>query len=286
MPFFMPSVLTAPVLAQTRVIGPSPDTGKVYGNYIRAPHSKGSRTLDHVLIRDVSKTCSGDCLNIEDSSGPVTVKGGIWRQAGSPEKIGAIFSNINGTLIVDGVTAIGSYDPKLQPKTKFPNKDGIMSAQRTFLIVNGGRFKSFWDAGIDTKANTTMTGTVTVENSRVSLKVWGPLVGDTLISRNPRDGHIACLKSPVVTCGIHLRKLVAYDSNPKGLLIGFQGSNGVVRIDECELHVPATYRVSWIKRGSKNTKLILGPTCAKGDKIIVTQPVPTAPPSARIVDAG
>lgn len=277
-------ILAIPAIAQSapRTVGPSADDGKVYGVWKRAPHSKGSHTLDNVLIKDVSKTCRDNCLEIEDGSGPVTVQGGTWRHVGPPDKISAAFTNQNGSLILDGVTAIGSYDPAVSAKVKFPNTDLVMSAQRTFLTINGGTFSKAWDAPIDTKATTTLTGTVTVEDSRVGLKVWGPLIGDTLVSRNPRDGHIACLQSPVVTCGIHLRKLIAFDTNPNGLLVGFQGSNGVVQIDDCELHVPATYRVSWIKAGSQNTKLILGPTCAKDGKVVV------APmrPAAQTVDAG
>lgn len=283
------ALMAGPSFAQTspKTIGPDPDTGKVYGVWKRAPHSKGSHTLDKLTIKYVSKTCRDDCLEIEDSSAPVTVKGGTWRHVGSPEKISAAFTNQNGTLILDGVTAVGGYDPAIKTTVKFPNTDLVMSAQRTYLTVNGGTFSKAWDAGIDTKATTTLTGTVTIEDSRVSLKVWGPLVGDTLVSRNPRDGNVACLKSPVVTCNIYLRKLVVWDKNPNGLLVGFQGDDGVVVIPECEIHAPPTYRVSWVKPGSKNTKLVLGPTCAKDGKVVLA-PAKSAASSvaAQIVDAG
>lgn len=264
--------LTASVWAQQyRVtLGPSTNTGKIYGVWKRAPHSKGSHTLDNVLIKDVSRTCRDDCLEIEDGSGPVTVQGGTWRHVGSSEKISAPFTNQNGNLILDRVTAVGSYDAMIKPKTRFPNTDGVMSAQRTFLTVNGGSFSSFWDAAIDTKATTKLIGTVTLANSGVSLKVWGLTTADNIISRNPRRGHISCLRSPVVGCNLHIKKLVAYDSNPNGLLVGFQGSNTTVRIDACELHVRPTMRVQWIKPGVTGTKLILGPTCANDGKVVVT----------------
>jgi hypothetical protein len=282
--FAAPAIAQGPTYRTT--IGPSPDTGKIYGNWKRAPHIKGLHTLDNVLIKDVSKTCRDDCLEIEDNSGPVTVQGGTWRHVGSPDKISAAFTNQNGNLILNGVTAIGGYNPTIKTAVKFPNTDLVMSAQRTFLTINGGSFSNAWDAGIDTKATTTMTGKVAVDNSRVSLKVWGPLVGDTLVSRNARDGDVACLKSPVVTCKIHLRKLIVWNDDPNGLLVGFQGSDGIVQIDECENHVRPTYRTSWIKPGSKNTKLILGPTCAKDGKVVVAPVKPVASPAAQIVDAG
>ncbi|RYF06804.1 MAG: hypothetical protein EOO77_26455 [Oxalobacteraceae bacterium] len=246
-------------------------------SYIDALHKKGLRRYDNITVKDVDAKCSHYCIRIEDNSGPVTVKGGTWRHNGTPDKISGVFANVNGRMIVDGVTATGNYDPKVTPKARFPNEDGIMAAQRTFLTVNGGTFRDFWDAGIDTKATTVMTGTVTVENSRVSLKVWGPLVGDTLVSRNPRDGNVSCLQSPVVTCNIYLKKLVVWDTNPNGLLIGFQGSDGVVAIGACELHVPSTYRVRWDKVGNKNTKIFLGPSCVKGGKVVVASPAPTSP---------
>lgn len=122
-----------------------------------------------------------------------------------------------------------------------------------------------------------MTGTVTVEDSRVSLKVWGALVGDTLVSRNARDGDVAALQSPVVTGNIHLRTLIVWNEDPNGLLVGFQGDGGIVRIDDCELHVPPTYRVSWIKPGAKNTKLILGPSCVQRGKVVVAPVKAIAP---------
>lgn len=261
----------APAWAQNyRVIaGPSADNGKIYGVWKRAPHSKGSHTLDNVLIKDPGRICRDDCLEIEDGSGPVTVQGGTWRHVGSPEKISAVFTNQNGNLILDGVTVVGSYDPMVTPKTRFPNTDGVMAAQRTYLTVNGGSFSNFWDAAIDTKATTTLTGTVTLANSGVSLKVWGRTTANNIVSRNPRRGHISCLRSPVVACDLHIKKLVAYDSNPNGLLVGFQGSNTTVRIDVCELHVQPTMRVQWIKPGATGTKLILGPTCASNGKVVV-----------------
>jgi hypothetical protein len=272
--------------SSARVIGPSADTGKVYGIWKRAASAKGNHTLDNLLIRDVSVTCSGNCLEIEDNSAPVTVQGGVWHHRASPEKISAIFTNKNGGLILSNVVAIGNYDGR-PVKAEFANTDGAMAAQRTLLTVNGGTFRGFWDAGIDTKAMTTMTGTVTAEDNRVSLKVWGPLVGDTLVSINSRDGDVAALKSPVVTGNIYLRKIVVRNSNPNGLLASFQGDGGVIRIDECELHVPATYRVSWVKAGSKNTKLILGPTCAKDGKVVVAPLKPLADAQgAQIVNAG
>lgn len=282
------ALLTCTASAQSapRTVGPDPDTGKVYGVWKRAPHSKGSHTLDNLIIKDVSKTCRDDCLEIEDNSGPVTVQGGTWRHVGSPEKISAAFTNQNGSLILNAVTAIGSYDPAVSANVKFPNTDLVMSAQRTFLVINGGTFKKAWDAPIDTKATTRLTGTVTVEDSRVGLKVWGPLVGDTLVSRNQRDGNIACLKSPVVTCNIFLRKLIVWDTNPNGLLVGFQGDGGVVTIPECELHVPATYRLRWDLAGNKNTKLVLGPTCARDGKVVVYVPPKATGPVDQIVDAG
>lgn len=251
------------------IVGPSADNGKVYGVWKRAPHSRGSHTLDNMLIKDVSRTCRDDCLEIEDGSGPVTVQGGTWRHVGPPEKISAAFTNQNGNLILDGVTVVGSYDPMVRPKTRFPNTDGVMAAQRTFLTVNGGSFSNFWDAPIDTKATTTLTGTVTLANSGASLKVWGRTTAEKIISRNPRRGHISCLRSPAVACDLHIKKLVAYDSNPNGLLVGFQGSNTTVRIDACELHVRPTMRVQWIKPGVTGTKLILGPTCVKNGKVVV-----------------
>lgn len=250
-------------------VGPSADTGKIYGVWKRAPHSKGSHTLDKLLIKNVSRTCRDDCLEIEDGSGPVTVQGGTWRHVGSPEKISAAFTNQNGNLILDGVTVVGSYDPMVKPKTRFPNSDGVMAAQRTFLSVNGGSFSNFWDAAIDTKAATTLTSTVTLANSGVSLKVWGRTTAETIVSRNPRRGHVSCLRSPVVACDLHIKKLFAYDSNPNGLLVGFQGSNTTVRIDACELHVRPTMRVQWIKPGVTGTRLILGSTCANDGKVVV-----------------
>lgn len=251
------------------IVGPSVDNGKIYGVWKRAPHSKGSHTLDNVLINHVSRTCRDDCLEIEDGSGPVTVLGGTWRHVGSPEKISAPFTNQNGNLILEGVTVVGSYDPMVKSKTRFPNTDGVMAAQRTFLTVNGGSFSNFWDAAIDTKATTKLTGTVTLENSGVSLKVWGRTTAENIVSRNPRRGHISCLRSPAVGCDLHIKKLVAYDTNPNGLLVGFQGSNTTVQIDACELHVRATMRVQWAKPGVTGTKLILGPTCANNGKVVV-----------------
>lgn len=283
----MPCFMVTSSLAQSapRTIGP--DTIVQTTSVIDALHGKGLRRYDNLTVKDMNATCSHYCIRIEDNSAPVTIKGGTWRHNGTPEKISGVFANVNGRMIVDGVTAIGNYDSAVKPTAKFPNEDGIMAAQRTSLTVNGGTFRDFWDAGIDTKATTVMTGTVTVDNSRVSLKVWGPLVGETLVSRNPRDGNVACLESPVVTCGIYLRKLIVWDTNPNGLLVGFQGSNGVVTIPECELHVPATYRVSWLKAGSKNTKLNLGPTCAEDGKVVVAPLKTVADTSAmQIVDAG
>ncbi|MDD1450799.1 hypothetical protein NHF48_007260 [Sphingomonas sp. H160509] len=240
---------------------------------------------DDFTAKDVNRTYTNIGVRIQDESERVTIDGGTWRDAGSPDSIGAAFSLVAGSMTIRNVTAIGNYLTSVKPKAAFPNRDGIMAAQRTFLTINGGTFKRFWDAGIDTKATTTMTGTVTVEDSRVSLKVWGPLVGDTLVSRNARDGDVAALQSPVVTGNIHLRKLVVWNEDPNGLLVGFQGDGGIVRIDECELHVPPSYRVSWIKPGSKNTKLILGPTCVQGGKVVVA-PIKATAPTGQLVDAG
>jgi hypothetical protein len=227
------------------------------------------RRYDNVTLKNYLVTTSHYGVQVKDGS-HVTVDGGIWRHNGRPTKISASFAVGGGSMLtLRNVTAIGSYDPFLPVSTKFKNTDGVMGAQRTTLVIEGGTFKNYWDASIDTKANTTLKGIVTVEGSRVGLKDWGPLVGDTLVSRNPRDGHISCLASPAVTCNIHLKKLIAYDNDPNGLLVGFQGTNGVVRIDACELHVPASMRVQWIKRGVTGTNLILGPTCVKDGKVVV-----------------
>lgn len=266
-----------------KTIGPSPDDGKIYGNWKRAPRAKGDHTLDNVLIKDVSKTCRDDCLEIEDASGPVTVQGGTWHHVGSPEKISAAFTNQNGNLILEGVTIVGSYDPKVKVKAEFANTDDVMSAQRTFLTVKGGSFSNAWDAAIDSKATTTLTGTVTVENNGVGLKIWGPATAETVIAKGNRRGQISCLRSPVVGCDLYIRKLIVFDDNPNGLLVGFQGSNTTVRIGECELHVPASYRWKWVKEGVKNANLIVGPTCAVNGKVVVA---PDAGPAAQIVDAG
>lgn len=272
------ALLAASVWAQQyRVtVGPLVDNGKIYGVWKRAPHSKGTHTLDNVLIKDVSITCRDDCLEIEDGSGPVTVQGGTWRHVGPPEKISAAFTNQNGNLILDGVTVVGSYDPMVKPNIRFPNTDGVMAAQRTFLTVKGGSFSNFWDASIDTKATTKLTGTVTLASSGVSLKVWGHTTAENIVSRNPRRGHISCLRSPAVACDLHIKKLVAYDSNPNGLLVGFQGSNTTVRIDACELHVRPTMRMQWTKPGVTGTKLILGPTCENNGKVVVYPAVATS----------
>jgi hypothetical protein len=66
-------------------------------------------------------------------------------------------------------------------------------------------------------------------------------------------------------------------------VVGFQGRNGIVRIDHCELHVPETYRVLWLKAGSKNTRLILGP-CAKDGKVVVFKAAAASAPAVQIVD--
>lgn len=271
--------------SSARVIGPSADTGKVYGIWKRAASSKGSHTLDNLTIKNVSVTCRGNCLEIEDNSGPVTVLGGTWRHVGSPEKISAAFTNQNGNLILDGVTAIGSYDPKVIVKAEFANTDDVMSAQRTYLTIINSSFSNAWDAGIDTKATATLKGTVTVENNGVGLKVWGPTTVETLIAKGNRRGQISCLRSPAVGCDLYIRKLIVFDDNPNGLLVGFQGPNTTVRIGECELHVRPTYRLAWIKDGVTGTKLIVGPSCGKDGKVVVA-PVKPAAPATQIVDAG
>lgn len=272
------ALLAAPAIAQEAaptVLGPKTVNGPAIDTVTGPAKYRWPKKYDGYVLKDYTQTGSGFGVRNNDGSS-ITVEGGTWRHTGSPEKIGASFAvGGSGALTLTNVTAIGSYDPKVKPRTAFPNTDGVMGAQRTFLTIKGGAFRNYWDAGIDTKATTTLTGTVTVEDSRVSLKVWGPLVGDTLVSRNARDGDVACLKSPVVTCNIHLKKLVVWNADPNGLLVGFQGNDGVARIDECELHVPATYRVSWLKAGSKNTKLILGPTCVKDGKVVGAPDVPT-----------
>jgi hypothetical protein len=282
------ALLTGTALAQSapRTVGPDPDTGKVYGVWKRAPHSKGSHTLDNLIIKDVSKTCRDDCLEIEDGSGPVTVKGGTWRHVGSPEKISAAFTNQNGSLILNGVTVTGSYDPKVQVKAEFANTDDVMSAQRTFLTINGGSFSNAWDAAIDSKATTTLTGTVTVENNGVGLKIWGPATAETVIAKGNRRGQVSCLRSPVVGCNLFLDTLIVFDTNPNGLVFGFQGSDTTIRVRKCEFHVPPSYRLKWEKEGVKNANLIVGPTCAKDGKVVVYVPPKATGPVDQIVDAG
>lgn len=282
-------LIAAPAIVQEAapkpptVLGPKTVNGTTIDTVTGPAKYRYPKKYDGYVLKDYTVVSKGFGLRNNDGSS-ITVEGGNWRHTGAPSKISASFAlGGSGTMTLNNVAQIGSYDPKVKVGAGFENTDGVMGAQRTTLIINGGSFAKAWDAGIDTKATTTMTGTVTVEDSRVSLKVWGPLVGDTLVSRNPRDGHVACLKSPVVTCGIYLRKLIAWDDNPNGLLVGFQGNDGVVRIDECELHVPTTYRVSWIKPGSKNTKLILGPTCVKDGKLVVAPAKPiAASPAAQI----
>lgn len=270
-----------------KTVGPSPDDGKVYGNWKRAPRKKGDHTLDNVLIKDVSKTCRDDCLEIEDASGPVTVQGGTWHHVGSPEKISAAFTNQNGNLILDGVTIVGSYDPKVKVKAEFANTDGVMSAQRTFLTVKNATISNAYDAAIDSKATTTLTGTITVENNGVGLKIWGPATAETVIAKGNRRGQVSCLRSPVVGCDLFIDTLKVFDTNPNGLVFGFQGSNTTVHVRQCEFHVPPTYRLKWVKEGVKNANLIVGPTCAKDGKVVVAPEKPAAgPPVAQIVDAG
>jgi hypothetical protein len=283
------ALVAGPALAQSapRSIGPDSDTGKVYGVWKRAPHSKGSHTLDNLIIKNVSKTCRDDCLEIEDGSGPVTVKGGTWRHVGSPEKISAAFTNQNGSLILDGVTIVGSYDPKVTVKAEFANTDGVMSAQRTFLTVKNATISNGYDAAIDSKATTTLTGTVTVENNGVGLKIWGPATAETVIAKGNRRGQVSCLRSPVVGCNLFIDTLIVFDTNPNGLVFGFQGSDTTIRVRQCEFHVPSSYRLKWVKEGVKNANLIVGPTCAKDGKIVIAPLKPSAASAvAQIVDVG
>jgi hypothetical protein len=273
------ALLAAPVIAQSapRTVGPLADAR--LGSWIDALPGKGTHRYDDFTVKDVSRTCSGYCMRISDGSKRVVVEGGVWRHFGSPEKILAIFAiGSSGSLTLRNVTAVGGKDNR-KVKTAFPNVDDVMAAQRTFLNIEGGSFSNSWDAGIDTKATTTLNGTVTLANNGVNLKAWGPLTAQTIVSRDPERGHVSCLRSPVVACNIHIKKLIAYDSNPDGLLVGFQGSNTTVRIDECELHVKPTMRVSWMKNGVTGANLILGPSCVKDGKVVVAplKPVGVTP---------
>lgn len=285
--FATAALIATPAFGQSapRTLGPLPNA--TLGRWIDALPGKGVHQYDDLLVRDVDRTCSQFCIRISDGSERVLIERGVYHHNGSPEQILAIFSlGSSGSMTLRNVTAIGGKDAR-KVKTAFPNVDDVMAAQRTFLNVEGGSFSNAWDAGIDTKATTKLTGTVTLANNGVNLKVWSKLTADTIISRDPERGHVSCLSSPVVACNVYIKKLIAYDSDANGLLVGFQGSNTIVRIDECELHVKPTMRPQWIKNGVTGVKLILGPTCVKDGKVVVAPDKPiAAAPVPQIVDAG
>jgi hypothetical protein len=229
---------------------------------------------DNVTLKDYDVTTSHFGVNIKDGS-HVTIDGGTWRHNGSPEKISASFAvgvgTPSSTLTLQNVHAIGSYDPAKNVKTEFANVDNVMAAQRTYLTIIGGEFEKAWDASIDTKGETKLFGNVVCRDSRVCLKAWNHTVAQpdsVLFSYGSRDGDVACLSSSAGKCDVFLPMLEVHNSNPSGLLVGFQGP-GTVHIAACRLYVPESYRVSWVKRGVKGQTLILGPTCAKDGKVVV-----------------
>jgi hypothetical protein len=284
--------IAAPAIAQEAapaaqtVLGPKITNSAAIDTVTGPANYRYPKKYDGYVLRDYTVTSSSFGVRNNDGS-EITIDRGSWRDTGSPEKIGAVFAlGGSGSLNLRNVTAAGNYDPKKKVKTEFPNRDVVMGAQRTFLTIENSTLNNAWDASMDTKADTRLIGTVVCQGSRVCLKAWYKVEADTLVSIGARDGDVSCLQSPVVLCSVHIRKLIVRNDNPNGLLVGFQGP-GTVRIDECELHVPASYRVTWAKAKVTGQKLILGPGCAKDGKIVVAPEKPVAgPPAAQIVDAG
>lgn len=284
--------LAAPAIAQEAalkpqtVLGPKTTNSAAIDTVTGPAKYRYPKKYDGYVLRDYTVTSSSFGVRNNDGS-EITIDRGNWRDTGSPEKIGAVFAlGGSGSLNLRNVTATGNYDAKKKVKTEFPNRDVVMGAQRTFLTIENSTLKNAYDASIDTKSDTKLIGTVVCEGSRVCLKAWYKVEADTLVSINARDGDVSCLQSPVVLCSVHIRKLIVRNDDPNGLLVGFQGP-GTVRIDECELHVPASYRVTWSKAKVIGQKLILGPGCAKDGKVVVAPEKPVAgTPAAQLVDAG
>lgn len=284
------ALIAAPAIAQEAapkpqtVLGPKVMTKSAIDTDTGPVKYRWPKKYDGFVLKNYTVTASRYGVRNNDGS-DITVDGGTWRHTGTPETISANFAvGGGGTLTLRNVTAIGGYDPTGKVKTEFPNVDNVMAAQRTFLTVENGLFRNSWESSIDTKGDTRLIGTVTCDGGRVCLKAWYKVEADTLVSINARDGDVSCLQSPVVLCSVHIKKLIVRNDNSNGLLVGFQGP-GTVRIDDCELHVPASYRVTWAKAKVTGQKLILGPTCVVGGKVVVAPEEPITSPAAQIVDA-
>lgn len=286
-------LIAAPAIAQEAaptpqtVLGPKTVKAPALDTVTGPAKYRYPKKYDGYVLKDY--TVSGPSFSVRNNDGSnVTVDGGTSIHTGSPEKISANFAvGGSGTLTLRNVHAIGSYDPLKKVKTEFANVDNVMGAQRTHLNIIGGTFEKAWESAIDTKAETKLFGTITCIGGARCLKAWSNVVGQpgsVLVSINSRQGDVSCLKSPVVSGNVHLPFLKVVNDDPNGLLTGFNAACSI-RIDACELHVPPTYRVTWAKGGVKGQTLILGPTCAKGGKVVVA-PMEAEVPGAQILDAG